>query len=57
MGATGWIGTYIVTGPFAYGHLVPGDRVPDVGSFDAREKRAVVRGDGKGRVRLTTEDE
>lgn len=48
--------TYVVTGPFAYGYLSPGS-VAGIGGFDVKEKKAVLLGDGKGKISLTTEDE
>ncbi|KAE9369092.1 NAD(P)-binding protein [Stipitochalara longipes BDJ] len=45
--------TLVVTGPFAYGFLAAGKA--GLGGFDVKEKKAVVLGDGKGRVSLTTD--
>ncbi|KAE8452069.1 hypothetical protein EG329_002235 [Mollisiaceae sp. DMI_Dod_QoI] len=45
--------TYVVTGPFAGGYLSAG-WVPEIGSFDVKAKKAVVLGDGKGKISLTT---
>ena len=47
--------TFIVTGPFAYGYLAAGKG--SLGSFDVKEKKAVVLGDGKGKISLTTDPE
>ena len=47
--------TFVVTGPFAYGYLAGGKG--HLGSFDVKSKTAVVLGDGKGRVSLTTDPE
>jgi len=44
--------TYVVTGPFAYGYLGKG---LTLGGFDVKQKKAVVLGDGKGKVSLTTD--
>jgi hypothetical protein len=49
--------TYVVTGPFAYGYLSAGKSTPAIGSFDVQGKSAVVLGDGKGKISLTTEHE
>lgn len=49
--------TYVVTGPFAYGYLSAGRAIPEIGSFDVQAKSAVLLGDGKGRISLTTEPE
>jgi len=45
--------TFVVTGPFAYGYLAAGTE--RLGGFNVKEKKAVVLGDGKGRVSLTTD--
>jgi uncharacterized protein YbjT (DUF2867 family) len=47
--------TFVVTGPFAYGYLAAGKG--SLGSFNVEEKRAVVLGDGKGKISLTTDPE
>jgi nucleoside-diphosphate-sugar epimerase len=47
--------TFVVTGPFAYGYL--GRPRGGLGGFDVKGKRAVVLGDGKGRISLTTDPE
>lgn len=47
--------TYVVTGPFAGGFLSASKRLPDIGAFDVETKTAVVLGDGKGKISLTTE--
>jgi uncharacterized protein YbjT (DUF2867 family) len=47
--------TFIVTGPFAYGYLAAGKG--SLGSFDVKEKKAIVLGDGKGKISLTTDPE
>lgn len=46
--------TYVVTGPFADGYVAPEPAGPEGGSFDARNKRANLLGDGKGRVSLSS---
>jgi hypothetical protein len=44
--------TYLVTGP--YSDLYFGKTVrPEIGAFDVRAKKAVLLGDGKGRVSFT----
>ncbi|KAN0101431.1 isoflavone reductase family protein [Hyaloscypha variabilis] len=45
--------TFVVTGPFAYGYLAAG--TGRLGGFNVKEKKAVVLGDGKGRISLTTD--
>jgi hypothetical protein len=53
--------TYIVTGPYADAQIsvylcaMPSD--PEVGSFDVLKKQAVLVGDGKGGISLTTPSE
>lgn len=47
--------TFVVTGPFAYGYL--GKPRGGLGGFDVKAKRAVVLGDGKGKISLTTDPE
>jgi len=46
--------TYVVTGPYASALLTPGRGSREIGAFDVKEKRAVLLGDGKGKVSLTT---
>jgi nucleoside-diphosphate-sugar epimerase len=51
--------TYVVTGPYgdADSHLFLGAAPPDAeqgGSFDVKRKRAVLLGDGNGKISLTT---
>ena len=47
--------TFVVTGPFAYGYLAAG--TGRLGGFNVKERKAVVLGDGKGRISLTTDPE
>ncbi|KAG4414961.1 hypothetical protein IFR04_011889 [Cadophora malorum] len=48
--------TYVVTGPYADpgGYLGAAPDHPDIGSFNVKEKKAVLIGDGKGPISLTT---
>lgn len=58
-GSSGLDYTYVVTGPYADvgGYLGTAPYGPQIGSFDVKEKKAVLIGDGKGKVSLTTPDE
>jgi hypothetical protein len=47
--------TFVVTGPFAYGYLGASKGI--LGGFNVKEKKAVVLGDGKGKISLTTDPE
>ncbi|KAH7330480.1 putative isoflavone reductase like protein [Rhexocercosporidium sp. MPI-PUGE-AT-0058] len=51
--------TYIVTGPYADvgGYLGTAPYAPEIGCFNVKEKKAVLIGDGKGKVSLTTPDD
>lgn len=51
--------TYVVTGPYAdpVGYLGAAPDHPDIGSFNVKEKKAVLIGDGKGPISLTTPNE
>jgi hypothetical protein len=46
--------TYLVTGPYSdlYFSCIPGR--PEIGSFDVKERKACLLGNGKGRVSFTT---
>lgn len=50
--------TYVVTGPYADGagmaYLSACALAPETGSFDVKGKKAVIVGDGKGKISLTT---
>lgn len=48
--------TYVVTGPYADvgGYLGAAPNHPQIGSFNVKEKKAVLIGDGKGPISLTT---
>ena len=48
--------TYVVTGPFADGYV---SNLPfeDAGMFDVKRRIAVLLGDGKGKISLTTNDD
>jgi NmrA-like family len=46
--------TYVVTGPYASAFLTAGRGLPEIGAFDVKARKAVVVGDGKGAVSLTT---
>jgi nucleoside-diphosphate-sugar epimerase len=46
--------TYLVTGPFAEGYIDINRGDPGSGSIDVKAKKAVLLGDGKGRISLTT---
>jgi NmrA-like family len=45
--------TYLVTGPYSDLHFAPTPGTPEVGSFDVKDKKACLLGDGKGRVSFT----
>ncbi len=51
--------TYVVTGPYADGraYLSAGNASPKLGSFNVKEKTAVLLGDGNGKISLTTPPE
>ncbi|KAK0103128.1 hypothetical protein ONS95_000696 [Cadophora gregata] len=48
--------TYVVTGPYADvgGYLGAATNHPEIGSYNVKEKKAVLIGDGKGPISLTT---
>ncbi|PBP27800.1 NAD(P)-binding Rossmann-fold containing protein [Diplocarpon rosae] len=48
--------TYVVTGPYADvgGYLGTSPSAPEIGSFNVKKKKAVLIGDGKGKICLTT---
>jgi hypothetical protein len=48
--------TFVVTGPYAEA-VLRATGTPGAGSFDVKGKKAVVTGDGEGRISLTTKDE
>jgi hypothetical protein len=52
--ASGLEYTYVVTGPYASAFLTAGRGLPEIGAFDVKARKAVVVGDGKGAVSLTT---
>ena len=45
--------TYLVTGPYSDLYFGPFKVRPDMGSFDVKEKKAVLLGDGEGPVSFT----
>jgi NmrA-like family len=45
--------TYLVTGPYSDLYFASNRSRPEVGSFEVKEKRAWLLGDGKGRVSFT----
>lgn len=51
--------TYVVTGPYAAvgGFLGTSPYAPEIGSFNVKEKKAVLIDDGKGKISLSTPDE
>jgi len=53
--------TYVVTGPFADGaglaYLSACALASETGSFDVKGKKAIIVGDGKGKISLTTPPE
>jgi hypothetical protein len=46
--------TYLVTGPYPEGFIGPGMPISKAGGFNVPEKKAVLLGDGKGKVSFTT---
>ncbi|EAL90583.1 hypothetical protein KXW98_008411 [Aspergillus fumigatus] len=46
--------TYLVTGPYADLYLENASKCPRAGTFDVANKKAVLLGDGNGRISLTT---
>ena len=54
--SSGFDYTYLVTGPYADApaYLGPAKQAPEAGSFNAATKKAIVIGDGKGKISLTT---
>jgi hypothetical protein len=49
--------TYLVTGPYADLYLENASKCPRAGTFDVANKKAVVLGDGNGRISLTSMSE
>ena len=45
--------TYLVTGPYSDLFFAPNAARPEVGSFDVKEKKAWLLGDGRGRISFT----
>ena len=45
--------TYLVTGPYSDLYFGPMKVRPEIGSFDVKEKKAVLLGDGEGPVSFT----
>jgi NmrA-like family len=45
--------TYLVTGPYSDLYFGPTRTNPEVGSFEPKDKKATLLGDGKGRVSFT----
>ncbi|TVY82112.1 Isoflavone reductase-like protein [Lachnellula suecica] len=48
--------TYVVTGPYAEA-VMRASKMPSAGSFNVKEKSAVLLGDGTGRISFTTKDD
>jgi hypothetical protein len=46
--------TFVVTGPYVEGYIGLTKNAPHLGSFNVKEKKARVLGDGKGRVSVIT---
>lgn len=49
--------TYVVTGPYSDLYIGAMTAQPEIGSFNVKEKKAVLLGDGKGKISLTVMEE